>query len=571
VNRRSLHLAASVFALQLFSGAALGSDPPSDPTRAELASDPIAAEAHQLSERLRETRARRLELLEQARQATGERRRIFEEQAWQRQREAQSLFAALAENLIRQREGGRDISDVQKLLTDRLAEAWPVFRAQLETLEAEGERLLEARDVASGNERLRLEKAMSAQARRILGDYRLLVAVVRAYERLGVDMDSERAFAVERLESQGEYLSAALRLAVEQRDELRRGVSDDPGNRDLQLELDAASERLDRVTHALSLFATLLSDLGVDTARHRQLLFEVTGEVTTDVLDKKVAMGLLETWRARVFETLVTDGSRWMMKAFVFLLILAVFRLGAALARRVVHRSVSSTRLRFSKLLQDTLVSWSSRVVMTIGVLVALSQLGVAIAPLLAGLGIAGFVLGFALQDSLSNFAAGAMILMYRPYDVGDLIEAAGVRGKVSRMSLVSTTILTIDNQTLIVPNSKIWGDVIVNVTAQTIRRIDMVFGVSYAVDVDRVDAVLRDILTKHEQVLDHPEPIVEVHNLGDSSVDFAVRPWVRTDDYWPVYWSLHREVKKRLDAEGISIPFPQRDVRVRVVKESSE
>jgi small conductance mechanosensitive channel len=198
---------------------------------------------------------------------------------------------------------------------------------------------------------------------------------------------------------------------------------------------------------------------------------------------------------------------------------------------------------------------------MIFGVLMGLSQLGFQLGPLLAGLGIAGFIVGFALQDSLSNFAAGAMILAYRPYDVGDLIEAAGVFGRVSHMNLVSTTVLTIDNQTLVVPNGKIWGDVIKNVTAQRTRRVDMVFGISYADDVSHAEEVLKAILKEHAKVLADPEPIVRLHELGDSSVNFIVRPWVETDDYWDVYWDVTREVKMRFDREDISIPFPQRDV----------
>ena len=181
---------------------------------------------------------------------------------------------------------------------------------------------------------------------------------------------------------------------------------------------------------------------------------------------------------------------------------------------------------------------------------------------MLAGLGIAGFVLAFALQDTLGNFAAGVMVLIYRPYDVGDMIDCAGgVFGKVSHMSLVSTTILTIDNKTLIVPNNKIWGDVITNVTAQDIRRIDLEFGISYGDDIPHAEAVLSSILEDHPSVLADPEPIVKVHTLGDSSVNFVVRPWVARDDYWDVHWDITREVKLRFDREGVSIPFPQRDV----------
>lgn len=175
-----------------------------------------------------------------------------------------------------------------------------------------------------------------------------------------------------------------------------------------------------------------------------------------------------------------------------------------------------------------------------------------------------GFIVGFALQDTLSNFASGMMILIYRPFDVDDFVEAAGISGKVSNMSLVNTTILTFDNQTIIVPNNKIWGDVIRNVTAQKIRRVDMVFGISYGDDIPNAEKLLLDIVNAHESVLEDPEPMIRLHELGDSSVNFIVRPWVKTDDYWETYWAMiTRSVKMRFDEEGVSIPFPQRDVHL--------
>jgi small conductance mechanosensitive channel len=245
----------------------------------------------------------------------------------------------------------------------------------------------------------------------------------------------------------------------------------------------------------------------------------------------------------------------------LFLIILFIFRVLSRLTRRVVRKAVSNSRLKFSQLLQKMFVSIAGNTVMVVGLLVALSQMGFSMGPVLAGLGIAGFIVGFALQDTLGNFAAGAMILIYRPFDVGDMIEAAGVFGKVNAMSMVSTTILTIDNQTLIIPNGKIWGDVIKNVTGQTKRRVDMVFGVSYTDDIPHTEQVLTAIVTEHPKVLDDPAPVIKLHTLGESSVDFIVRPWVKTDDYWAVYWDVTREVKMRFDREGISIPFPQRDV----------
>ena len=135
--------------------------------------------------------------------------------------------------------------------------------------------------------------------------------------------------------------------------------------------------------------------------------------------------------------------------------------------------------------------------------------------------------------------------------------------GTVSHQSLVSTTVCTVDNQTVIIPNGKLWGDVITNITAQKTRRVDFVFGIGYSDDIEKAERILAEIVTGHELVLKTPEPTIKLHNLGESSVDFVVRPWVLTEDYWTVHWDITREVKRRFDAEGISIPFPQRDVHV--------
>ena len=233
------------------------------------------------------------------------------------------------------------------------------------------------------------------------------------------------------------------------------------------------------------------------------------------------------------------------------------------MTKRVVERSCENSSLDVSVLLKNILISGSGGTVMVMGVLIALSQIGISLGPMLAGLGVAGFVIGFALQDTLGNFAAGAMILIYRPYDVDDFVEVTGASGLVKKMNLVSTTITTFDNQTLVVPNSKIWGDVIKNVTAQKVRRVDLEFGIGYSDDVEHAERVLQDIVASHEMVLTKPETMIKLHSLGDSSVNFVVRPWTKTEDYWDVYWDITREVKLRFDKEGISIPFPQRDVHL--------
>ena len=189
--------------------------------------------------------------------------------------------------------------------------------------------------------------------------------------------------------------------------------------------------------------------------------------------------------------------------------------------------------------------------------------MGISIGPLLTGLGIAGFIIGFALQDTLSNFASGMMILIYRPFDVGDFVDAGGVTGRVDRMSLVNTTFKTLDNQVIVVPNNLIWQQVITNLTAQRTRRVDLTFGISYSDDIDKAKTILREVVENYEACLKTPEPNIRVNTLGESSVDLICRPWVKTDDYWNAYWDLTEIVKKRFDEEGISIPFPQRDVHM--------
>jgi small conductance mechanosensitive channel len=243
------------------------------------------------------------------------------------------------------------------------------------------------------------------------------------------------------------------------------------------------------------------------------------------------------------------------------------FRALSKFVRRTVRRAVQYSQ--FSELVRSTIVRVSAGAVMLVGFVVILTQLGVQVAPLMAGLGIAGFAVGFALQSTLSNFAAGGMILGNQPFDVGDEIEVAGVSGIVRRMTLVSTTILTPDNQTLIIPNSTIWGGVIRNRTAQPTRRVDLTFSIDYGDDIAKAEHALNEVVAAQEHALKEPAPVIKVHQLADSSVNFVVRVWTPKERYWDVYWGLTRAVKLRFDEEGITIPFPQRDVHMKTAETS--
>lgn len=202
-------------------------------------------------------------------------------------------------------------------------------------------------------------------------------------------------------------------------------------------------------------------------------------------------------------------------------------------------------------------------ILMVVVVIATINQLGVQTTSLLAVLGAAGLAIGLALQGSLSNFAAGVMIVAFRPYKVGDFIEAGGVAGTVAEVQIFTTVLKSPDNKKIIVPNSQIMAGTIVNVSANPTRRLDLVAGCGYNDDLDKVRRVLEEIVAADERVLDDPEPTIAVVELADSSVNFIVRPWVKSEDYWATHFAMTEAIKKRFDAEGISIPYPQRDVHM--------
>ena len=198
----------------------------------------------------------------------------------------------------------------------------------------------------------------------------------------------------------------------------------------------------------------------------------------------------------------------------------------------------------------------------------AINQLGIETTSIIAVLGAAGLAIGLALQGSLSNFAAGILIVIYRPYKVGDYIEAGNYAGTVKDIQIFSTVLKTPDNKIVVVPNGSIMNGSIVNYSDQDTRRIDLIVSCGYEDDIDKVRSVLEDILKKEKRVLKDPKPQIAVTELADSSVNFIFRPWVKRTAYLPVYYSLLEEVKKRFDKEGISIPYPQSDVHIHNHKE---
>ncbi|HJP39901.1 MAG: mechanosensitive ion channel [Gammaproteobacteria bacterium] len=196
-------------------------------------------------------------------------------------------------------------------------------------------------------------------------------------------------------------------------------------------------------------------------------------------------------------------------------------------------------------------------------IIATINKLGVQTTSLLAVVGAAGLAVGLALQGSLSNFASGIMIITFRPYRVGDFIDAGGVTGTVEELQIFTTIMKTPDNKRIIIPNSQIMSGEITNFSANPTRRVDLVAGCGYSDDIDKVRKVLQDIVASDDRILNDPAPAVALSELGDSSINFVVRPWVKSADYWAVHCDTLEQIKKRFDAEGFSIPFPQRDIHL--------
>ncbi|PKI16811.1 mechanosensitive ion channel family protein [Colwellia sp. 12G3] len=282
-----------------------------------------------------------------------------------------------------------------------------------------------------------------------------------------------------------------------------------------------------------------------------------------DLTDSDAAWLTIKGW------LLSQDGGlRWLANIIKFTLALLFIYILSRTAGKITDAALNRNS-NLSTLLKLFIKVSVRRVIIIIGFIVSLTLIEINVAPVLALIGAAGLVVGLALQGTLSNFASGMLILIYRPFDVGDIIKIDGVTGTVHSMTLLSTSIKTFDNQHLVVPNNNIWGTTIVNVTGSMTRRVDLVFGIGYGDDMAKAEKIMLEVVSKHELVLENPAPVIKVNELADSSVNFVCRPWVKTENYLDVYWDITRQVKEEFDKQGVSIPFPQRDVHVHHVPEN--
>ena len=270
--------------------------------------------------------------------------------------------------------------------------------------------------------------------------------------------------------------------------------------------------------------------------------------------------GLDIDW-AELWNKVQSTGMEFVMNAVIALVIFVVGRIVAKIISNGIRKLMHTREV--DQILESFVGNLSYWLLMTFVIIATIGQLGIQTTSLIAIMGAAGLAVGLALQGSLANFAAGVLIVMFRPYRVGDFVEAAGIAGVVEQVQILTTVLKTGDNKQIVVPNGQIMGSIITNYSANETRRVDMVVGVSYADDIDKVRATIKDIIESDDRILKDPECQIAVSELADSSVNFNVRPWVKTADYWGVKLDFTEAVKKRFDKEGISFPFPQQDVHL--------
>ncbi len=547
--------------LLLMASSVFASNPPQVELRTESNPEPMAVETpSELENDIDQTKLYINELSVTLSQATGDVRDALQLQLFQKNAELRKNIAKALEEKTMAKDKLVELVNIQQTYTE---EANRYISERLNSLDGNLEK-------ASHEEKLSYIATYSDLQQYLDATYHSSFENIRWLSSLGIDTHEVEKTLRDRVNQRLRLLSASVEYLKQQINVINNQIKSSPESEkaNLQLALLFTQQRLDIVTKSLRSVVGIADNLTMETADYKRQIFQVTGSITQDLLNTQVVFSILRHWSNSLISWFTSNAVQHLLQVSIFLLILLAAKGGAKVTRTLVRSAVSSKNIHMSHLMQDFFVSISGKVVWVIGILVGLSQIGLNLAPVLTGFGIAGVIIGFALQDTLSNFAAGMMLLIYRPFDVGDFVHAGGVDGKVSHMSLVNTTIRTFDNQIIIVPNSKIWGDVIKNVTHERIRRVDMVFGIGYSDDLLKAEAVLTDIVKSHPAVLRTPEPNIKVHTLNTSSIDFIVRPWVKTEDYWDVYWDVTKEVKLRFDREGISIPFPQQDVHLHVVEQ---
>ena len=283
---------------------------------------------------------------------------------------------------------------------------------------------------------------------------------------------------------------------------------------------------------------------------------QATSALTKEITQTKAVCQQMMDWAS-------TNGIPYLVNILVAIVILFV---GMFIIRVIVHisRKALEKTAKINSLLEDFIASVIHKGCWALLLVIVLQRVGVNVAPLIAGLGVTGFILGFAFQDSLGNLASGMMIAINHPFAIGDYVSIGGIDGTVKELNMMATTLATADNKKVVVPNKSVWGSAITNFSALPTRRVDLTIGIDYGEDIAKARSLIQEAVTACPMVLPEPAPTIEIVKFDESSVNFCIRPWAKNEDYWKVFFTCNELIKQRFDQNGIRIPFRQIDVHLK-------
>jgi small conductance mechanosensitive channel len=457
------------------------------------------------------------------------------------------------------------VDSIRQATADHLLYHAELYLKAVDSLSKRLARLRRERAESAPEDLGQLELLINEQRKRLDFTLAQIHETVQRLESLQVDATDLRTEFDQVVLDRAEAMAARLQLARLEKDRAneqlkgaQKAGASEAELAELRLLAQAHEQRVKGIVSSLDATADILDHRGIDTAKYRRHVIQTTGEVTEDILKPDVLIGLARDFLGQALGWIRNRGPGFLVKLAILILLVIVFRLGAWIGWFLV-RLVT----RPQKLLADLIGRLLKPVASLVGLVVGLWVLGVHPTTLLAGLGVLSVIVGLALQDSLGNLAAGFFILVYRPYDVDDIVQAGGVLGTVKQMGLASTTILTFDNRRLNVPNRKIWSEVIENRSAERARRVETTVSVSYDDDIDAAIERIHAILEAEDLVLGMPKPTVFVAKHAESWVEVAVWPWTRVENWWTLTMELPRILRAGLKEAGIEVPFPRQEIQV--------
>jgi small conductance mechanosensitive channel len=441
-----------------------------------------------------------------------------------------------------------------------------IYERSFEFWSHEIDRLRDRRASATPEEMGDFEEEITATRERLDRILTGQTVTLTIADSLGMDTDPAWEQIENVLKNRAENLVGRMQIAVNQRERLETAIRDaaKAGAPEAELganriRLQSLNRRIEGVARSLDETVGLLEERGYDGAPYRQSIIMATRKITKRVLDPRVLFGIVRDFLGRLWKSIKENALVVVIKLLIIAAFVVLFRILFRLTWWALR--LSGMGKKMSRLMTDLVGRLLKSIATIVGLIVGLSFLGVDPTTLLAGVGVAGVIVGLALQDSLSNLAAGFFILSTRPYDVDDVVTAGGVVGTVKAMGLANTSVVTFDNRRMLVPNRKIWGEVIENRSAEYYRRVELEIRVAYDEDIDRAFDILRDLLAKNDRIMETPEPHIFVSKWADSWIEIAVRPWTRNADWWPMLTELPRLIRLRFAEEGIEIPIPQTEI----------